>query len=80
MHHGFCHGGVALGADVPLQKAYPQHQFGHGGSARVQFDAAQLLNGHGFTFKAQSVLRFTQGKELVDDFALQTFQVLQRDI
>ncbi len=80
VYHGRGHGGVAPGADVPLQVANPQHQFGQGGGAFVQLDAAQLLQGDGFAFKAELVLRAPQGFELVDHFALQALQVLQRDI
>ncbi|MNT93454.1 hypothetical protein D3C72_2349340 [compost metagenome] len=57
MHHGLGHGGVATGANVPLQIPNPQHQFGQGGGAFVQFDPAQLLQGDGFAFKAELVLR-----------------------
>ena len=57
VHHGLGHGGVATGADVPLQVANPQHQLGQGGGAFVQLDAAQLLQGDGFAFKAELVLR-----------------------
>jgi hypothetical protein len=60
VHHGLGHGGVAAGADVPLQVANPQHQLGQGGGAFVQLDAAQLLQGDGFAFKAELVLRVAQ--------------------
>ena len=69
VHHRLGHAGVAVGADVPLQKADPQHQLGQRGGAFVQLDAAQLLQRHGFAFKAQRVLRLAQGFQLVDHFA-----------
>ena len=80
VHHRFGHAGVAVGAEVPLQKADPQHQLGQRGGALVQLDAAQLLQRHGFAFKTQLVLRLAQGFELHQHFALQALQMFQRHI
>ncbi len=48
VHDGFGHGAVAAGADVPLQVADPQHEFGQRGGAGVDFEAEKLLRGDGF--------------------------------
>ena len=61
VHHGFGHAAVAKGADVPLQKANPQHQLGQGGGAFVEFDAAQLLQGDGLIAQVQRLLGVAQG-------------------
>ena len=85
VHHGFGHRLVAAGADVPLQEADPQHQLGQGGGAFVELDAAQLLQRDRFAFQAQAVLEVgigveAKGLQLVEHFALQALEVLQRDI
>ncbi|HBS26262.1 MAG TPA: hypothetical protein DD827_03885, partial [Gammaproteobacteria bacterium] len=41
--YGFGWVDVAVGAEVPLQVADPQHHFGDGGGAGVEFDAEKLM-------------------------------------
>jgi hypothetical protein len=53
VHDGFGHGAVAAGADVPLQVADPQHEFGQRGGAGVDFEAEKLLRGDGFAFERE---------------------------
>jgi hypothetical protein len=66
---------------MPLQPADPQHQFGQGGGALVQLDAAQLLQRDGFAFQAELVLGVAQScLELVQHLAFQALQVLQRHV
>ena len=44
----------AAGAEVPLQVADPEHEFGDGGGARVEFEAEELVrvDGEAFGFEA----------------------------
>ncbi len=80
VHHRLNHAGAAISADVPLQKAYPQHQLGQRSGALVQLHPAQLLQGHGLAAQVQRILRIAQGVELVQHLALQALEVLQRHI
>ena len=70
VHHGLGHAAVAKGADVPLQKANPQHQLGQSGGAFVEFNAAQLPQGDGLNAQVQRRLGVAQSAELVEHLAL----------
>ena len=78
--HRLGHAGIAKGADVPLQVAYPQHQFGQARRALVDLNAQQLLRRHRLTFEAQARLRFAQGLQLVVHLAFQSLHVFQRHV
>jgi hypothetical protein len=69
----------AAGAEVPLQIADPQHQFGHGGGARVDFQPEKLVRVDAQTFGFQRH-RGAQFAGLVQHFAFQPLQVFQRDV
>ncbi len=80
MHDGFGHGAVAAGADVPLQVADPQHEFGQRSGAGVDFEAEKLLRGDGFAFEREFVLGFAKGGKLVEHFAFEALEVFEGDV
>ena len=80
VHHRLGHRRVALRANVPLQKANPQHQLRQRSGALIDFNAAQLLQRDGFALKTQLLLGVAQSLQLVEHLALQALEVLQRHI
>ena len=71
---------MAVGAEVPLQIANPQHQLGHGGGARVKLQPQKLVwvYGQALAFQAAGLLKSVV--QHVQHFAFQAFDVLQRHI
>ena len=79
---------VALGAEVPLQVADPQHHFSDGGGTRIQFDTEQLVRIDGFgagrigalAIDGEAALAEADFIECVEHFAFEAFQVFEGDI
>ena len=71
---------VAAGAQVPLQIADPQHQFGDGRGPRVDLDAVELLGPHDLALQFQKRLLLAQLAHHLQHFAFQPLQVFQGDI
>jgi hypothetical protein len=66
-------------AEVPLQVADPQHEFGDGGGARVEFDAEELMRIDGVGLQLQlHVLAELRGE--VEHLAFEDFHLLQGDV
>jgi hypothetical protein len=71
---------AALGAEVPLQVADPQHQLGNRGGARVELQAEELVRVDGQAFGFEQRLRLAQVVQLIEHFAFQALHVFQRDV
>jgi hypothetical protein len=71
---------VAVGAEVPLQVADPQHHFGDGGGSGVDFDAEELVRVDGVALHFEQVLAGAQVSQGVEHFAFQAFHVLEGDV
>ncbi len=71
---------LPLGAEVPLQVADPEHQFGDGGGARVDFEAEELVRVDGEAFDFEALLRVAELGEGVEHFAFEPLHVFQRDV
>ncbi len=71
---------AALRAEVPLQVADPQHQFGDGRRARVEFEAEELVRVDGEALGFEQGLAVADVVQLVEHFAFEALQVFQRDV
>ena len=75
---------AALRAEVPLQVADPQYQFGNRGSARVEFEAEKLMRVDGQTFGFEALLLSTKTRpenvHLIEHFAFEALHVFERDV
>ncbi len=71
---------AAVGAEVPLQVADPEHEFGDGGGARVEFEAEELVRVDGETFGFQPLLSGAERMHLVKHFAFEPLHVFKRDV
>gem|GEM_PF-2992592 len=71
---------AAAGAEVPLQVADPEHQFGDGGGARVEFEAEELVRVDGQTFGFEALLAAPEGVQLVEHLAFEALHVFERDV
>ena len=69
---------------MPLQVADPQHEFGDGGGARVEFEAEELVRVDGEAFSLQALLAAADALANrlgeVEDFAFEAFHVFERDV
>ncbi len=73
-------GGVAERAEVPLEVADPEDQFGDGDGAGVEFQAEELVRVDGEAAAFEQFLGFAELAELFAGFALQLLHVLHRDV
>jgi hypothetical protein len=71
---------AAAGAEVPLQVADPEHQFGDGGGARVEFEAEELLRVDGQAFGFEALLAAPESVQLVEHFAFEALHVFERHV
>jgi len=71
---------VAVGAEVPLQVADPQHGFGDAGGAGVEFEAEELVRVDRDAFHLQQALRFAEFFQRAEHFAFEALHVLQGDV
>jgi hypothetical protein len=71
---------AAAGAEVPLQVADPQHEFGDGGGARIDFEAEELVRVDREAFGFELRLAVADVVQLVEHFAFEALQVFQRDV
>jgi hypothetical protein len=71
---------AAAGAEVPLQVADPQHQFGDGGGARVEFEAEELVRVDGQAFGFEALLAAPESVQLVEHFAFEALHVFERHV
>ncbi len=69
-----------MGAEVPLQVADPEDQFGDGGGARVELEAEELVRVDGEAVEFEALLRVAELGEGVEDFAFEPLQVFERDV
>lgn len=76
LQHRLRRHGAAAGAEMPLQVADPQDQFGDGDGARVDFEAEKLVRIDGF----ESHLLFAEIDEGFQHLAFQPLHQFHRDI
>ena len=72
-------GCLAVDAEVPLEVADPEDEFGEGGGALVDLQAEELVGIDGRALKAKDV-GFTEVAEEVDDLAFESLHLLKRDV
>ena len=73
-------GHAALGADVPLEVADPEDEFGDCGGAGVEFEAKELVRVDGVTFETtQNILAAEVGEDF-EDFAFEAFYEFEGDV
>ena len=72
--------GIAMGAEMPLQIADPQHQLGHGGGPGVHLDPQELVRIDGVAGQGQGALILAQVAQQDDHLAFQALHQFQRDI
>src|SRR5690606_12143992 len=71
---------VSVGAEVPLEVAYPEDDLGDGGGAGVDLEAEELVRGDGVATRHVERLLPAVRLQGLQDLALQPFQVLERHV
>ena len=73
-------GGAAVGAEVPLQVADPEHQLGDGGGPGVELDAEELVRVDGVAVEAEGGLGLAHLLEEVGDLAFEALHGFEGDV
>ena len=70
----------AAGAEMPLQVADPEDEFGDGGGTRVEFEAEELMRVDGEACGFEALLPAADAVREIENFAFEALHVFQRHI